>query len=137
MISGSNSIFSTSIRIGIIRSTLEGLGSYELVLDKHQFKLLSGLANALKPFNDFTKLIQGVDYPTINLIPLLITEIEHQLNEQRMFEEESLIVDAIDILSKNLQKRIEMNDIVITAACLDPAVQHLPIIDEWLQKKSK
>lgn len=114
---------------------LEGLGCYELVLDKKEIKLLSGLADALKPFNDFTKLIQGVNYPTINLIPLLITEIDHQLTQQRMFTEESLVVDAIDILLLNLKKRIGMNEIVIAAACLDPAVQHLPLLDDWLTKR--
>lgn len=114
---------------------LEELGSYDLILDNYEIKLLSGLVGVLKPFNDFTKLVQGVDYPTINLIPLLITEIDHQLTQQRMFVEESLIVDAIDLLLVNLKKRIEMNEIVIAAACLDPAVQHLPIVDNWLQKK--
>lgn len=114
---------------------LEELGCYEMVLDKDEIKLLTGLVDALKPFNDFTKLIQGVDYPTINLIPLLITEIDHQLTQQRMFSEEQLVVDAIDILLVNLKKRIEMNEIVIAAACLDPAVQHLPILDEWLKNR--
>lgn len=80
------------------------------------------------------KLSQGVDYPTINLIPLLVAEIEESLQSLRLFSEDALIVGGIDILLLNLRNRIQLTDIVIAAGCLDPAVQHLPLINDWLRE---
>lgn len=100
-----------------------------------EIKLLEGLAAVLKPFNDFTEIIQGIEYPTINLIPILITDIEYNLTAQRMFATEDIIVEGIDILLTNLRKRIELSEIVVAAACLDPAIQHATIINEWFHQK--
>lgn len=99
--------------------------------------MLDGLASVLKPFADFTKLIQGVNYPTINLVPLLITEIEYGLENLRLFSNDELIIGAVDILLSNIRKRIELSDVVVAAGCLDPAVQHLSIIDSWLCEKGE
>lgn len=100
-------------------------------------KLLQGLAEVLKPFEEFTKIIQGVDYPTINLIPLLLTEIESKLEELRLFTTGTFILEAIDILLINLRKRIELSEVVVAAGCVDRAIQHLPILESWLQKYGK
>lgn len=120
---------------GIIRATLEEIGCYEFVLTSSEVKLLQGLSEVLKPFEEFTKTIQGISYPTINLIPLFITDIENRLECSRMFTTDMLILEAIDILLQNLRKRIELTEIVVAAACLDPAIQHMRIIDTWLEEK--
>lgn len=44
---------------------------------------------------------------------------------------------AVDILLKKLPKRLPLTPEVIAAAILDPSVQHLDIVDFWLQKKKK
>lgn len=115
---------------------MEELGCYDLILTPQEIKMLDGLASILKPFDEFTKLAQGVNYPTINLIPLLVTEIEDRLQNLRLFLDDDIVVGAIDILLLNLRNRIKLTDIVIAAGCLDPAVQHLPIIRDWLRDKS-
>lgn len=112
---------------------MEELGCYDLILTTAEIKMLDGLALILKPFDEFTKLAQGVNYPTINLIPLLITEIEDRLHSLRLFLDDDILVGAIDILLMHLRNRIKLTNIVIAAGCLDPAVQHLKIIRDWLE----
>lgn len=114
---------------------MEELGCYDLILTPGEIKMLDGLASILKPFDEFTKLAQGVNYPTINLIPLLVTEIEDRLQNLRLFLDDDILVGAIDILLLHLRDRIKLTDTVMAAGCLDPAVQHLPIIRDWLRDK--
>lgn len=126
--------FSLLQNTGIMRAILEELGCYDLILSPQELIFLDEMASVLKPFDEITKLAQGVDYPTINLIPLLVAEIEERLQSLRLFLEDALIVGAIDILLLNLRNRIQLTDIVIAAGCLDPAVQHLPLINDWLRE---
>lgn len=99
--------------------------------------ILEGIASVLKPFSEFTTMVQGVDYPTINLIAALYTHIEDKLESIRLFADDSILKNAIDILLKNMPKRIELTDDVIAAACIDPTIQKLPIIDRWLNRKGE
>lgn len=131
------SLFHAELTAGVIRSTLEDLGCYDLILNKQEIDLLNGFASVLKPFGDFTKLIQGVNYPTINLIPSLVTEIEDKLKNLKLFSTDELILGALDILLSKIRDRIILSPVVIAAGCLDPAVQHLPIIDLWLHENGK
>lgn len=123
--------------LGIIRSTLESIEAYELILSKDELMTLNGIAAVLEPFNEFTKMIQGIDYPTINLIPALYTHIEDKLNDIRLFMDDGIGINAIDILLKNMPKRIQLTDEIIAAACIDPTIQKLPIIDRWLTEKGE
>lgn len=88
-----------------------------------------GIASILKPFSEFTKIVQGVEYPTINLLPLLYTHIEDELDNIRIFATDNLVREAIDILLLNMPNRIILNEEVIAA------IQHLPIIDRWLEER--
>lgn len=120
---------------GIIRGTLEKIEAYDLILSKDEVQTLNGIASVLKPFSEFTIIVQGVEYPTINLIPLLYTHIEDQLENIRLFTSETLVHEAIDILMRNMPNRIVLTEEAIAAACVDPAIQHLPIIERWLNEK--
>lgn len=42
---------------------------------------------------------------------------------------------AIEILLEHIDKRFELTEIMIAAAILDPSVQHLNAIDDWISKK--
>lgn len=110
---------------------------YDLILSRQEIDLLNGLASVLKPFVDFTKLIQGVNYPTINLIPLFVTEIESKLESIKLFATDELILGAVQILLSKIRDRIKLSKVVVAAGCLDPAVQHLPIIDSWLNENGE
>lgn len=54
-------------------------------------------------------------------------------------EKNGVIVTAADILLRNLPKRMPLTEDMIAAAIVDPSMQHLPVIDNWLdeQKLSK
>lgn len=106
-----------------------------LQIQSDEVQTLNGIASVLKPFSEFTKIVQGVEYPTINLIPLLYTHIEDQLENIRLFTSEILVRKAIDILLLNMPNRIVLTEEAIAAACVDPAIQHLPIIERWLNEK--
>lgn len=111
--------------------------AYELILTRDEIETLNGLACVLKPFGELTKIVQGVEYPTINLVALLLTHIEDQLETIRVFSSNKFVKEAIDILIENLDKRLEMTDEKIAAAYLDPSLQHLPIIARRLNEKGE
>lgn len=48
-----------------------------------------------------------------------------------------IICDAADILLQNIPNRIPLTEDMIAAAILDPSIQHLPVIDDWLRKQRK
>lgn len=121
--------------LGIIRCSLEKMEAYELILTKDEIETLNGLAHVLKPFGELTKIVQGVEYPTINLVALLLTHIEDQLESIRLFSTNVFVKETIDILLQNLNKRLELTDEIIAATCLDPSLQHLPIITRRLNEK--
>lgn len=121
--------------LGIIRFSLEKMEAYDLIMTKDEIETLNGLACVLKPFEELTKIVQGVEYPTINLVPLLLTHIEDQLETIRILSSNVFVKEAIDILLQNLYKRIEITDEIMAAAFLDPSIQHLPIIARRLNEK--
>lgn len=123
--------------LGIIRSSLERMEAFELILTKDEIETLNGLACVLKPFDELTKIVQGVEYPTINLVALLLTHIEDELETLRVLSSNVFVKEAIDIILNNLDKRLEITDEMIAAACLDPSLQHLPIIARKLNEKGE
>lgn len=49
----------------------------------------------------------------------------------------NVICDAADILLQNISKRIPLTEDMIAAAILDPSIQHLHVIDDWLRAERK
>lgn len=133
--------------ISTIKKCLEDNYKHDLVLNLTEVKLLDKVTQLLECFHNITKYIQGNMYPTQNVLPLIYSEAKRHLNEILSNEkvwsnddicsnEESVIVVAAKILLENLESRMELTPVSIVAAIVDPSLQHLPIIDQWLQKKS-
>lgn len=140
-----------------IHKCLQDNSKYELILTKNELEHISELVELLKVFHTFTKFIQGNTYPTQNLLPIFYTEVETSLknivehysnkdDNDNYFEsfiaddlnpnEDPVIVKAAKILLDNIESRLELTSESIVAAIIDPAMQHLPIIDRWLRKNS-
>lgn len=94
--------------------------------------LLDGVIELLDVFNIFTTFIQGNEYPTMNTFALFYTEIEDQLKKILEFSEDDVIIRAANILLTNLPKRLPLSIDFIGAALIDPRMQRLPIVREWL-----
>lgn len=141
-----------------IHKCLQDNSKYELILTKDEIQQLSELIELLKVFHTFTKFIQGNTYPTQNLLPIFYTEVETSLkniveqysnkddndnyvgsfiaDDLHDLNDDSVIVKAAKILLDNIESRLEITAESIVAAIVDPAMQHLPIIDRWLRKNS-
>lgn len=134
--------------IGIVKKCLQDNERYELILNANETMLLSHLVELLEVFHTITKFIQGDSYATHNLLPIFYTEAEAALtkiiernsidiNYNAEMSGESTIRTAAEILLSNLANRLALTAESICAAIIDPAMQHLPIIDEWLEKNGK
>lgn len=134
--------------LGIVKKCLQDNERYELILNVNETCLLSHLVDLLEVFQTITKFIQGDSYATHNLLPVFYTEAEVALkkiiakhsidiNDNVIMSGESTIRIAAEILLTNLANRLEITAESICAAIVDPAMQHLAIIDEWLQKHGK
>lgn len=49
-----------------------------------------------------------------------------------MYGKSDEIKKSVEILLENIEKRFEITEIMICAAILDPSIQHLATIDEWI-----
>lgn len=99
-----------------------------------EIEILNSFAELLDVFQIVTEIVQGDDYATINLIPLLYTEIEDRLNLIMLFNSNSNIKRATEVLFASLADRFKLTEEIIAAASVDPAIQHLEIIGRWLTK---
>lgn len=45
---------------------------------------------------------------------------------------EDFIVEAADILLKNLNRRLPLSEEIIASAIVDPSTQHLDTVGEWI-----
>lgn len=134
--------------IGTVKKCLQDNERYELILNANEACLLSHLVELLEVFQTITKFIQGDSYATHNFLPIFYTEAEVALkkliarhnadiNDNANMSRGSTILIAAQILLSNLSNRLEITTESICAAILDPAMQHLPIVDNWLQKNGK
>lgn len=140
----------------IIKKCLEDNYKHDLVLTQDETALLSQLVDLLKIFQIFTKFIQGNEYATQNLFPIFYSEVQSSLKKTIedfvVFDENSLsvadddvvasseepvIITAAKILLNHIDERLKLTSESIVAAIVDPAMQHLPVIDQWLRKNSK
>lgn len=122
----------------IISEVLIRRRCYQLILTEDEKALLNGFMNILEPFEMFTIGAQANKYPTLNMELLFRTEIDAKLNELQVevfLSSEATLNDAIDFLKSRLDHRFPVTDEAVAAAILDPAVQHLPRIDEYLNEK--
>lgn len=46
---------------------------------------------------------------------------------------DGIIEEAADILLENLDRRLPLSEELIAAAILDPSIQHLGVVDNWLE----
>lgn len=97
-------------------------------------QLIGGLVELLEVFSVFTKYIQGDKYPTLNILPIFYSEVETRLKTISLMSPYATIQKAAEILLSNLGKRLVLNEIVIAASIVDPTMQHLSIVNEWLEK---
>lgn len=118
----------------IIKTALERLEKYDLILNRREMVLLSGVIELLDIFNVFTTFIQANSYPTMNTFVLFYAEIRDRLDQTIEINQDAIIVRAAEILRKNLDKRLPLTCEFIGAALIDPQMQRLPIIQEWLDR---
>lgn len=93
---------------------------------------MHGLCSILEVFEIFTKSIQAQDYPTMNVMALFYSEILDSLQKMDLFTEDVVLIEAISILKQNLSKRFPVTDVMIASAMLDPRMNGLPLIKEYL-----
>lgn len=112
---------------------------YDLIMNRNELSLLGGLVDLLDVFNIFTTFIQGNDYPTLNTFALFYAEINDRLTKMHALyeDEDDVIAKAAEILLKNLDRRLPLNEECVAAALVDPRMQHLPIIGNWLVTEGK
>lgn len=106
-------------------------------MNREELMLLDGLVELLDVFNVFTTFIQANSYPTLNTFLLFHTEISDRLNKMCIIydDENDVIRKSAEILLKNLNVRLPVTEECIGAALIDPRMQHLPIINEWIMTK--
>lgn len=51
-------------------------------------------------------------------------------------QSDGIIADAAHILLENLERRLPLTEELVAAAILDPSVQHLEVIDDWLDEQN-
>lgn len=84
----------------------------------------------------------------INVLPLKSYYLELLSNfEMRIFfifrleaikaKRNGIICDATDILLQNIHNRIPLTEDMIAAAIVDPSIQHIQMIDDWLRSQRK
>lgn len=120
--------------VGTVRKAFEEMSKYEYILSINEIALLEGLVELLDVFNIFTVFIQGCEYPTMNTMALFYTEIEDRLQKIELFNMNETIENAAKILREKLPDRIEMLNEYIAAALIDPRIQHLEIVSQWILK---
>lgn len=108
---------------------------YELILSNEENQLVGGLMELLEVFSVFTRYVQGNKYPTVNILPIFYSEIESRLKTIILMTPNQTMQRAAEILLANLEKRLGLNEVVIAAAILDPTMQNLSVVNEWLNKK--
>lgn len=122
---------------------MQKIEQYDYIMNRDELSLLDGIVELLDVFNVFTTFIQGNSYPTLNTFVLFYAEIQDHLKKMRDIcddgdsSADSVIGKAADILLKNLDKRLPLNEECIGAALIDPRMQRLPIIDKWLTEHGK
>lgn len=121
-----------SFFLGIIRKLLEQTENYDLILSRAEIQLLEGFSKILEIFNVFSTFIQAQQYTTMNMLALFHSEIMDSLRNMEIFVLDSVLLDAIEILKKNLKKRFPITNEIIASAMLDPRMHGLPIINEHL-----
>lgn len=111
---------------------MERLEKYELILNRREMALLDCVIELLDIFNVFTTFIQANSYPTMNSFVLFYAEIRDRLDKAIANNHDDVIIRAANVLKANLDKRLPLTCEFIGAALIDPRMQRLPIIQEWL-----
>lgn len=111
------------------------MSKYNYILSINEVALLNGLVELLDVFNVFTIFIQGCQYPTMNTMALFYTEIVDKLDQIALFNRNDTIEKAAKILREKLPERIELLNEYIAAALIDPHMQHLEIVSQWISDK--
>lgn len=101
-------------------------------MNRIELALLNGVVELLDVFNVFTTFIQANEYPTMNTFVLFFTEIQDRLKSIIDHDEDEIIVKAAQVLRTNMANRLPLSMEFIGAALIDPRMQRLPIIQEWL-----
>lgn len=52
-------------------------------------------------------------------------------------EKEGIICEAAEILLRNVHRRWPLNEEIVAAAMLDPAIQHIEAIQNWLESQNQ
>lgn len=105
---------------------------YDFILNVEESILLGGLVELLEVFNIFTTYIQSNQFSTLNMLVLFREEIKSKLDTISLMSDIAVIRKAAHILIGNLENRFPLTMDVIAASIIDPSVQHLKAIDDWL-----
>lgn len=115
----------------IIKKALESLEKYDLIMNRDELALLTGLIELLEVFNIFTTYIQGNKYPTINTFVLFYIEIDDRLKKIIQYDDDEVITKAAQILLDSMDKRLPLTEEFIGGA-LATVTNHRKLVDkEW------
>lgn len=106
-------------------------------MNRNELALLNGVVQLLDIFNVFTTFIQANEYPTMNTFVLFYSEITDRLNNIIDHDMDEIITKAAHILQTNMAHRLPLSIEMIGASLIDPRMQRLPVIQEWLQNNGK
>lgn len=123
--------------IGTIKKCLEKNAQYDLILTAAESILLGSVVELLEIFNVFTIYVQGNQYPTMNSLLLLYSEMKDRLETISLMSAVDVIQKAADILLENFETRFPLTLEIIAASILDPSVQYIKFVNDWLRENSK
>ncbi|XP_055709049.1 E3 SUMO-protein ligase ZBED1-like [Phlebotomus papatasi] len=110
---------------------------FDLLLADNDLTILKEVIPVLEIFANATKLLEGSNYSTINLGLLVYKEIQNSLVDlQKKSTKSEIQATMCEILKNHLEKRYKVTEEMLLGALLDPTLQHLPAIEEWLKENN-
>ncbi|KAE8738250.1 hypothetical protein FOCC_FOCC016277 [Frankliniella occidentalis] len=115
---------------GPVNIVLSEVGKEDLHFSNAQYSTMKSMIGFLSAFRRAVEILSA-ESCTLNLALLLRSELEDVLKED---EEDSLVVgDLKRRLRDRLDFRFPVNDLLVTAALLDPRCANLVIVNEYLR----
>lgn len=106
---------------------------YDLILSDEEDLVIFKLQEFLQKFKDGVNCMSGDKYVSLSLCLVLRTEIEEILTEDP--KDHYLVAKLKQNMTRRLEYRFPVTDILITASLLDPRFQNLKRVDSFLNEK--
>ncbi|XP_018314019.1 uncharacterized protein [Mycetomoellerius zeteki] len=119
----------------IVIRCLEMNKRYDAIPTDDEWRNIEDIANCLISIKTATEILSGVQYPTVNLALLFRAEIESSMciNENDSF----IIIEFKETILRNLAKRFPIHETHVCGALLDPTLQNIKGVAEYLADKQQ